>query len=289
MIILKDFTGKISVLFFTATDMFDIFHYSFMVRAFIAGVAIAVTAPMIGTFLVMRRFSLFADSLSHVALAGVAIGIICGWYPVATAVVACVVAAIFIEKLRSEQKIYGDAALSLFLSGSLAIALVLISLAHGFNVNLFSYLFGSVAAVEQTDVYIILGLTVVVLITLLGYYRQLFYISFDEEAAKVSGVHVKTMNLILMTLAAVTVALSMRIVGILMVGALMVIPVLAALQISKSFLRTLFYSVIFSVTAVVVGLVLSYQYDIIAGGAIVLLALMIFILMLFVGKLRKTS
>lgn len=269
--------------------MFDIFHYSFMVRAFIAGGAIAVIAPMIGTFLVMRRFSLFADSLSHVALAGVAIGIISGWYPVATAVAACVIAAFFIEKLRSENKIYGDAALSLFLSGSLAVALVLISLAHGFNVNLFSYLFGSVAAVEQIDVYIILGLAVVVMIVLLGFYKQMFFIGFDEEAAIVSGVPVKTMNFLLMTLAAVTVALSMRIVGILMVGALMVIPVLAALQISRSFHRTLIFSVIFSVLAVFAGLFLSYEFDIIAGGAIVLLALLIFIAMLFVGSFKKPA
>lgn len=269
--------------------MFDIFHYGFMVRAFIAGGAIAVAAPLIGTFLVMRRFSLFADSLSHVALAGVAIGIISGWYPVATAVGACVIAAFFIERLRSRQKIYGDAALSLFLSGSLAVALVLISLAHGFNVNLFSYLFGSVAAVEQIDVYIILGLTVVVLITLLGFYKQLLFISFDEEAAQVSGIKVKTMNLILVTLAAVTVALSMRIVGILMVGALMVIPVLTALQIAKSFQRTLIYSVIFSIIAVFAGLFLSYQFDIIAGGAIVLLALLIFLAMFFLGSFRKAE
>lgn len=267
--------------------MFEIFNYSFMVRAFIAGGAIAIIAPMIGTFLVMRRFSLFADSLSHVALAGVAIGIISGVYPVATAVVACIIAAILIEKLRSGNKIYGDAALSLFLSGSLAVALVLISLAHGFNVNLFSYLFGSVAAVEQVDVYIILGLTVVVLLTLIGFYRQLFFIGFDEEAAMVSGIKVKSMNLLLMTLAAVTVALSMRIVGILMVGALMVIPVLAALQIAISFQRTMVYSVIFSVLAVFAGLFLSYEFDIIAGGAIVLLALVIFVVMLVVGNFKK--
>lgn len=269
--------------------MLDIFNYSFMVRAFIAGGAIAVIAPMIGTFLVMRRYSLFADSLSHVALAGVAIGLITGLYPVATAVVACVVASLFIEKLRSERKIYGDAALSLFLSGSLAVALVLISFAHGFNVNLFSYLFGSVAAVEQTDVYIILALTVIVLIAFFGYYKRFFYVGFDEEAAKVSGINVKMMNLLLMTLAAVTVALSMRIVGILLVGALMVIPVLAALQVSRSFRQTLFLAIIFSVLSVFSGLFFSYEFDIIAGGAIVMVALSLFVVMLFAGGSRKNS
>lgn len=267
--------------------MLQIFTYGFMVRAFIAGAAIALIAPMIGTFLVLKRFSLFADSLAHVALAGVAIGVITGIYPVLTAVITCIISAIFIEKLRSEKKIYGDAALSLFLSGSLAVALVLISLAHGFNVNLFSYLFGSITAVEDVDIYIILGLTVVTMLLLKGFYKELFYISFDEESAKVSGLPVRQINLLLMILASVTVALSMRVVGILMVGALMVIPVLSALQIAKSFKNTLAYSMIFSLIAVFAGLFASYYLNIIAGGAIVLVALILFIFALFFGKLRR--
>lgn len=267
--------------------MLEIFTYSFMVRAFIAGAAIALIAPMIGTFLVLRRFSLFADSLAHVSLAGIAIGLISGIYPVFTAIIACVAAAVIIEKLRSEGKIYGDAALSLFLSGSLAVALVLISFAHGFNVNLFSYLFGSITAVEDIDIYIILALTVTVLLLLKGFYKELFYIAFDEESAKVSGLPVKQINLLLMTLAAVTVSLSMRIVGVLMVGALMVIPVLSALQIGRSFKNTLTYSIIFSVLAVFAGLFLSYYLNIIAGGSIVLSALAIFILTLIFGSWRR--
>ncbi len=267
--------------------MFEIFTYGFMVRAFIAGTAIAVIAPLIGTFLVMRRFSLFADSLAHVALAGVAIGLITGIYPVLTAVVTCILSALLIEKLRADKKIYGDAALSLFLSGSLAVALVLISLAHGFNVNLFSYLFGSITAVEQTDVFVVLGLTVTVLVLLLGFYKELFYMAFDEESAKVSGLPVRQMNFLLMSLAAVTVALSMRIVGILMVGALMVIPVLSALQIARSFKGTLFSSVIFSILAVLGGLIASYYLNIIAGGSIVFIALLIFVGAVFVGKFYK--
>ena len=269
--------------------MFEIFHYSFMVRAFIAGGAIALLAPMIGTFLVLRRLSLFADSLAHVALAGVAIGILTGIYPVATAVVTCIVAAVIIEKLRSDRKMYGDAALSLFLSGSLAVALVLISLAHGFNVNLFSYLFGSITAVEPTDIYIILGLAALVMLLIKLFYKELFYISFDEQAAKVSGLPVRQLNLLLMSLAAVTVALSMRVVGILMVGALMVIPVLSALQIAKSFRGTLVYSVCFSFITVFAGLYFSYYLNIIAGGAIVLLALAIFVFTLLFGNARKMS
>lgn len=267
--------------------MFEIFNYSFMVRAFIAGGVIAVIAPLIGTFLVMRRFSLFADSLAHVALAGVAIGLISGIYPILTAVVTCIIAAIVIEKLRENQKIYGDAALSLFLSGSLAVALILISFGHGFNVNLFSYLFGSITAVETQDIYIMLSLSVLMLVFLLGFYKELFFIAFDEESAKVSGLPVKNLNLLLMSLAAVTVSLSMRIVGVLLIGALMVVPVLTALQIAKSFKQTMLYATVFSLIAVFAGLILSFYFDVIAGGAIVFLSLILFICALAFANIRS--
>jgi len=270
-------------------SMFEIFQYDFMIRAFLVGMAIAVIAPMIGTFLVLRKLSLFADSLSHVALAGVAIGVITGIYPVLAAVVTCVLAAIVIERLRSQGRIHSDAALSLFLSGSLALALILISLAHGFNVNLFNYLFGSITAVESTDVAIIGGLTVIVIITLVIFYKELLYISFDEESAKVSGLPVQRLNMLFMSLAAVTVSLSMRIVGILMVGALMVIPVLSALQISRSFRATMFSSVGFSVVSVFAGLFLSYYLNIVAGGAIIMFALLLFGLAMLFGKLSKAQ
>lgn len=268
--------------------MFHIFQYSFMVRAFIAGGAIALIAPVIGTFLVLRKFSYFADTLSHVALAGIAIGVITGLYPIITAVITCIVAAIVIEKLRSENKMYTEGVLALFLSGSLAIALVLISLAHGFNVNLFSYLFGSITAVEDFDIYVILGLTLVVLTLLIGFYKELSFISFDEEAAKVSGLPVKRLNLLLMISSAVTVSLSMRIVGVMMVGALMVIPVLSALQIAKSFKNTIIYSLVFSLISVFSGLIFAYYLDIVAGGAIVLVALALFLLIMLFTRLTKS-
>lgn len=267
--------------------MLEIFQYGFMVRAFESGIAIAVVAPVIGTFLVLRRLSLFADSLAHVALAGVAIGIITSTYPVITAVIACVIAAVAIEKLRSDFKVYSDAALSVFLSGSLAFALVLLSFAKGFNVNLFSYLFGSISAVEQTDIYVLVVLGLAILITIKGFYHKLIFLSFDEEAAKVSGVRVKLLNFLLMALAAVTVSMALRIVGVLMVGALMVVPVLSALQIARSIKQTLVFGVVFSVLSVVIGLLLSYYFDIVAGGAIVLVALTFFIGTLFFGKRRR--
>lgn len=269
--------------------MFEIFQYEFMARAFIAGGIIALIAPLIGVFLVVKRFSLFSDSLSHVALAGVAIGLISGIYPVITAILSCLAAAIIIEWLRNKDKAYGDAILSLFLSGSLAVALVLISLAKSFNLNLFSYLFGSITAVSKEDIVIILALAILSFALLGRYYRQLLYVTFDEEAARASGLPVRKLNFLLMTLAAVTVSISMRIVGVLMVGALMIIPVLSAMQIASSFKKTALYSIGFSLISVFGGLFISYYLNIVAGGAIVFLALIIFVLTLIVGSFYKRS
>ncbi len=257
--------------------MLSIFQYSFMIRALIAGGVIAIITPVIGSFLLTKRYSLFADTLSHVSLAGVAIGFLFGISPLAAAIGTTVIAAIILEKLRHDQKIPGEAALAMFLSGGLALAVTLISAARGMNVNVLSYLFGSIATVRTQDVFIIAGLSVVVMIMIVSLYKELLYISFDEETATVSGLPVRWLNILLMVLTAITVTVSMQIVGVLLVGALMVIPVITATQIARSFKQIMMYAVAFSVFAVMVGLVLSYYFDLAAGGAIVLLALGVFI------------
>lgn len=256
--------------------MLEIFQYSFMVRALIAGAIIGIIAPVIGTFLVSKRYSLMADSLAHISLSGVALGLILGIYPVYTAIVAAVFAAIIIERLRTEKKVSGEVALAMFLSGGLAIAVVLIGLARGFNVDLFSYLFGSITTVREIDLWIIGLLGLLTLVILYFFYEELLYISFDEEAATVSGIPTKLTNLILVTLTAVTVSLSMRVVGVLLIGALMVIPVVAAMQVARSFKQTISFSIGFGLFSTIAGLVLSYYLDLAAGGTIVVLSLLIF-------------
>jgi zinc transport system permease protein len=267
--------------------MLDFLNYSFMIRAFIAGSIIGIISPLIGTFLVLRKYALIADTLAHVALLGIAIGLLTHLYPPLIAILTCIIAAIAIDKLRSNYKMNGDSALSLFLSGSLAIALTLISLSNGLNANLFSYLFGSIIAVEELDLLLISGCGLAVLFLILGLYKELLYLSFDEEAAKVNGLPVKRINLLLMILTAITVSLSIRIVGALLVGALIVIPVLSAIQISKSFKQTIYIATGLSIVAVWTGLILSFYFDIVAGGAIVLTALLEFIVILIIGNLRK--
>lgn len=257
--------------------MLELFKYGFMVRGFEAGIIIALIAPLIGIFLVLRRYSLIADTLSHVSLAGVAIGLLLKINPLITAIVAAVISSIAIERLRISKRIFGESALSIFLSGSLALAIVLISLAHGFGVDLFSYLFGSITTVKQTDVYIIGILGVLVIAAIIAFYKELVYVTIDEEAAKVSGIPTKFINILLIILAAFTVALSIPIVGVLLISALIVIPVVTALQFKKSFKNTIIISEAISVFSVIAGIVASFYLNLSPGGTIVLIAIAIFI------------
>ena len=261
----------------------DIFQYSFIIRGLEAGIIVAIIAPLIGIFLVLRRYSLIADTLSHVSLAGIAIGLLFGLNPVLTALIVAVIASLGIEKLRVSKRVYGESALALFLSGSLALAIVLLSLAHGFNTNLFNYLFGSIVTVTMTDVYTIAILAIVVIGILLLFYKELVYVTFDEDAAKVSGVPTKLINTVLIILAAITVSLSIPIVGVLLIAALIVVPVVAALQLRKSFIKTILYAEIISLFSVISGIFASFYLNLSTGGSIVLIMLAIFIL-IFTAK-----
>lgn len=256
--------------------MFQIFQYSFIIRGLEAGLLIGAIAPLIGIFLVLRRYSLIADTLAHVSLAGVAIGLLLKINPLLTAVGASVLSSVAIERLRLSKKIYGETALSIFLSGSLALAIVLIGLAHGFSVDLFSYLFGSILTVRQTDVYIIGVLSVIILILMVIFYKELIYISFDEEAALVSGLPVGKFNLLFIILSAITIALSIPVIGILLISALLVLPVVTALQFRRNFKTTLLYAELISLGSVFIGIISSFYLNVSSGGLIVIIMLGVF-------------
>lgn len=265
--------------------MLDIFQYDFMIRAFIAGLVIAVVAPIIGHFLVMKRFSLIADTLSHIALAGVAIGLLTGTQPLITTVIVTVLAAFAIEKIRTAQNISGETVLAMFLPGGLALAVVLLSFSNGFNANLFSYLFGSITTVRSEEVLLIVGLGAVAVSVIVFGFKNFLFAAFDEESAQVSGVPVKTTNTVLLILTAVTVSLAMRIVGILLVGALMTIPVVTSMLIATSFKHSIYLSIVYAAMSVWLGLFAAFYVNIPAGGAIVLLALGLFLLTALVKKI----
>jgi len=256
--------------------LYNIFEYSFIVRGLEAGIIVAIVAPLIGIFLVLRRYSLIADTLSHVSLAGIALGLLFGWNPVLTALGTTVVASLGIERLRTSKTVYGESALALFLSGSLALATILLSLSNGFNANLFNYLFGSIVTVSLADVYTIAGLAVILISLVTLFYKELVYVTFDEDAAKVSGLPVRFINTLLIVLAALAVSLSIPIVGVLLIAALIVIPVVTALQLKKSFLQTILYAECVSIFSVIAGIITSFYLNLSTGGTIVLIMLAIF-------------
>ncbi len=260
--------------------MFEIFQYGFMVRAFEAGLLVAVIAPLIGIFLVLRRYSLIADTLAHVSLLGVALGLLFKVPPLLTAFGVSAVSSVLIERLRLSQRVYSDAALSVFLSGSLALALLILSLANGFSVNLFSYLFGSLVTVGQTDLILIASVGAVVLLSVTLIYKELLFVSFDEEGAQVAGIPTRLINILLIALAGLTVSIALPIVGALLIAALIVIPILIALQFRGSFKKTLLIAELVSVFSVVTGIFLSYYLDLSTGATIVLLLVVLFCLSL---------
>jgi len=262
--------------------MFDIFQYSFIIRGIEAGIVVGIIAPLIGTFLVLRRYSLIADTLSHVALAGIAVGFITGIHPIIAATATSVAASVFIERLRTTKRVYGESALSLFLSGSLAIAVILLSIGNGLSGTLFSYLFGSITTVTSSDLWVISILGIIVILTVIAFYKELFYITFDEETAAVNGLPTRLLNTIFIILSAVTITISIPIVGILLISALMVIPVVTALQLRKSFRTTIILAECFSLSAVCIGIISSFYLDIPSGGAIVVVALLQFLLTLVI-------
>ncbi len=267
----------------------EIFQYEFMNRAIIASVLVGSTAPAFGVFLVLRRLSLIADTLSHVALAGVAIALLTKTFAPVVALAATTGAAVSIEELRMRRLLPGDAALAVFLYGALAVAVVLISIADGFNSTLFSYLFGSVLTVTQTDLWWMATLAVVIALFMLMFSSELAQITFDPDLAKINGVRVHMLNLGLAVLTGATITVSMRVVGVLLVGALIVIPVLISLRITKGLTRTVITSSIVGIFVSVVGMIMAYYADIAPGGSVVLTAIVLLVLVEFGAFVKRVN
>lgn len=259
-------------------SLFTIFQFDFVLRSFEAGVLLSIIAPVIGMFLVVRRYSLLADALAHVSLLGVALSVFFKFPIFLGALATSVLAALGIERLRRDGRVLGEAIIALFLSSSLALSVVLMSLSNGLNVNLLSYLFGSLTTVTAQDVLVLVIITILVLLFLLFFYRELFLLALDEDLAQVSGVRVKLLANAFMILAALTVTAALQMVGVLLIGALMVVPVLTAMQWRRSFRSTLLLSVIFSFCSVVTGFFLAFYGNLASGGAIVIVAVLFFAL-----------
>ena len=269
------------------STILSIFQYDFMIRAFIAGTVIAVIAPLIGNFLVIRRYSLFADSLSHVSFLSVAIAFALGVTPVGVSVIGSIIAAIALEKLRVSKRVNSETSLALFLSGSLALATIILSFQKTATVSISSILFGSITTIGSNDLLIINSAGIVGILLILIFFKEFFMIAFDEEYALVKGIPVGKLNYLLMILAAVTISISITAIGVLLISALMVIPVIAAHQFKKSFKTSVKISIIFALLSVWIGLIVAFYANLPAGGTIVLVAIAWFIISSIFRKVLK--
>ncbi len=254
----------------------ELLSYGFMQRALAAGTVIGVVAPLVGVFLVLRRLSLIADTLSHTALAGIAVALLLGADPLGGALIAALLAGVGIERLRARGQVSGEAALAVLLSAGYAVAVVLLSFGRGFTPDLFAYLFGALTAVQPQDLWLMVPLGGTVVGTVGALYKELFAVTLDEEAARAQGIAVDALNLLFTLLVAATVVVAMRVVGILLTGALLVLPPLAAMRIARSFRTTLSLAVAFGLVSVLGGLLVSFYLDVAPSGAVVLVALGLF-------------
>jgi zinc transport system permease protein len=250
----------------------SILSADFMRLAFATGAVVGLLAPAVGFFLVQRRMSLIGDGIGHVAFAGVALGYLVGISPVATALVASVAGAVAIEWLRARRKTAGDQALALVFYTGIAAGVVLISAAGALNANLFAVLFGSILTVTRGDLLLVAILGAACLGVIAALYQALVAAALDEEGARVGGVPVGLLNVVLAGLAGITIAVSMRIVGILLIAALMVLPVIAAGRVAWSVRSAILLAMAIGVVSVFAGLTVSYYADLAPGGAIVLTA-----------------
>ena len=260
----------------------EILGYGFIQKGLLAGIAIAIICSLMGMFLVLRRYSLFGDALSHMAFGGISLGLFTGVYPLWTAFAVSILGALGMTKLRKSTKISGDAAIAVLLVSGLGIGVLLISATGGFKIDLFSFLFGSILLISTEDMLLILGISIGVIVTLVALRKQLLHITFDEEQAKVSGINTDRLNYVFVVLASVTVITSMRLVGILLISALIVLPNITAIMFGKGFKKTVMISVSLSVVSVVSGIILSYYLDLAPSGMIVMISVGMLVSALFI-------
>ncbi len=264
----------------------EILAFSFMRRALLAGNLIGIIAPLVGVFLNLRRLSLLGHTLSHVALAGVALGIYLGVYPIYSAIIISIIAALAVEKLRRDYQDYAELALAVVLATGLGLAVILISAAEQ-TAGVHSYLFGSISLVASRDIYTIIPLFFLILAVIARYYYGFFYLAFDEEEARLAGVPVGFLNTVFMIIVSITVALSIRIVGALLISSLITIPVATGMLIGSSFQRTVIISIAASMISVNLGLIFSFQLDIAPGGTIILVSVMLLAAVLSWQRLQE--
>jgi zinc transport system permease protein len=267
-------------------ELYDILNYEFIRRAIGAGILIAAISSILGVFLVLRRFSLIGDGLAHVTFGSVAVVMLIGVSPIYITLAALplvMLSSLAILKLTRSKLIQGDAAIGIVSSIGIATGIILVSLSNGYNVDLFSYLFGNILTVTQTELILSLIVFIIVAAAVIIFYDDLLAVTFDEELARTMGVKTNRINLILFILTAVAAVLAMKVAGIMLVSAMLILPPLIALQLSLNFKMTIIAAVFFSILSVICGIITAFWLNLPAGGTIVIINI-VFLLLVFGAK-----
>ena len=254
----------------------EMFSYPFLVRAMIGGICISLCASLLGVSLVLKRYSMIGDGLSHVSFGALSSAVAFNWAPLAVSIPVVAAAAVLLLRITGNGKIKSDAAIAMISAGSLAIGIIVTSLTTGMTTDVSSYMFGSILAMSREDMYLSVVLSLVVLGMFVICYNKVFAVTFDESFAKATGVRVSAYNLLIAVLTAITIVLGMRMMGAMLISSLVIFPALTSMRVFKSFLGVVVSSGVVSVVCFFIGLILSYVYSIPAGASVVVVNLAMF-------------
>jgi ABC-type Mn2+/Zn2+ transport system permease subunit len=267
--------------------LLEMMSYPFLVRAFIVGILVSLCASLLGSSLVLKRYSMIGDGLSHVGFAALAVAYPFGFSPLSMSIPVCVIAAFLLLQLKDSSKIKGDAATALLCSGALAVGVMVISLTTGMNTDVCNYMFGSILAMSRSDVYLSVILSAAVLILYVIFYNRIFAVTFDETFSTATGTNARNYNMVIAILTAVTIVLGMRMMGTLLISSLIVFPALTAMRVTKRFKTTVILSAVLAVICFLVGLTFSYLHSVPTGACIVVTDILVFLVFLAAEKIRE--
>ena len=267
----------------------EMLSYPFLQRALIVGILVSLCSALLGTSLVLKRYSMIGDGLSHVGFSALAIAYAVGAAPITVSIPVCIIAAFLLLRMNENSRIKGDAATALMCSGALAVGVMTISLTTGMNMDVCNYMFGSILAMSESDVVISVVLSIAVVILFVAFYPRIFAVTFDENFSKATGVNSAIYNMIIAMLTAVTVVLGMRMMGTLLISSLIVFPSLSAMRIFRKFLEVVIASVVIAIVCFCAGIYVSYAYSTPTGASIVIINLIIFILFSAVERFRTKA
>ncbi len=262
------------------------FSYTFIVRALIVGLLVSLCAALLGVSLVLKRYSMIGDGLSHVGFGAIAVATAFNWAPMEFTIPVVVIAAFLLLRISENSSIKGDSAIAVISTGALAIGILVASMTTGMNTDINSYLFGSILAMNMSDVVMSIVLSLVVLLLFVLFYNKIFAVTFDETFAKATGIKAGIYNMLLAFLTAITIVLGMRMMGALLISSLIIFPALSAMRICKHFKTVVFVSAIISVLCFLVGLIGSYFFSTPTGATVVVLNIIVFIIFSVIGKIR---